>query len=115
MKTTITVERLKELVQEFMILRQDVYEHAEEWAYVMLEPDLIQSREVTLAYLEQMTKEEFISFAENGFFGHILNKFKSAEMYNVIEARYEKHFGTNRDDQFYLDYVKRLINYVERP
>ena len=115
MKTIITVERLKELVQEFMIVDKDASGHPAEWAYAYLEPDLIQSREVTLAYLEQMTMEEFISFAENGFFGHILNKFKSAEMYNVIEARYEKHFGTNRDDQFYLDYVKRLINYVERP
>ena len=115
MKTIITVERLKELVREFMILRQDVYEHAEEWAYVMLEPDLIQSREVTLAYLEQMTKEEFISFAENGFFDHILDKFESAAIYNVIEAQYENFFGTNRDDPFYLEYLKGLNNCVTKP
>ena len=115
MKTMITVERLRELVQEFMIVNKDASGHPAEWAYAYLEPDLIQSREVTLAYLEQMTKEEFISFAENGFFDHILDKFESAAIYNVIEAQYENFFGTNRDDPFYLEYLIGLDNCVKKP
>ena len=59
MKSKITVEQLKELVQEFIALEDDKEMDSGEWAYVMLEPMLIANEEVTLNYLKQINEEEF--------------------------------------------------------
>ena len=113
MKNSITVERLKELVQEYMILRNDEMENSTEWAYVMLEPDLIANEEVTLRYLMQINEEEFDALGEDQWFEYIVGKFKSQEMLNVILAKYKNFFGESTDTEFYRDNIEGLNNCIK--
>ena len=110
----VTVEKLKELVQEFMRLEQDEYENSTEWAYVALEPDLIRSHDVTLAYLKQIdSKEEFVSLGENSFLEEILDHFQSAAIYGAIEEQYAKFFGTAKETPFYKEFIEGLDKIVK--
>ena len=113
MKNQITVERLKELVKEFMVLEKDEFGHSSEWAYVMLEPALIECYEVTLKYLKQIDKDEFIALGENHWFSVILTKFKSLEMLNIILSQYKIFFGESIDTEFYRDSIKGLENCIK--
>ena len=113
MKTQITVERLKELVREYIVLRNDEMENSTEWAYVMLEPDLIANEEVTLRYLMQINKDEFDVLGENHWFEHIVGTFKSQEMLNIIQMKYKSFFGESIDTEFYREYIDGLRNCVK--
>lgn len=114
MKNKITVERLKELVREYIILRNDEMENSTEWAYVMLEPDLIANEEVTLRYLMQINKDEFDVLGEDNWFEHIVGKFRSQEMLNIIQMQYKKFYGESTDTEFYREYIEGLINCIYR-
>ena len=109
----ITAKKLKELVQEFIRLEKDEGIDSTEWAYVALEPDLIASQEVTLEYLQSISKEEFITLGENGWFEHILSHFKSTEIYEVIDLQYVNFFGTDKKTCFYEEYIADLKCYVK--
>ena len=113
MKNSITVERLKELVQEYIILRNDEMENSTEWAYVMLEPNLIANEEVTLHYLMQINKDEFDVLGEDQWFEYILGKFKSQEMLNVILEKYKNFFGESTDTEFYHESIEGLDNCIK--
>ena len=112
-KDKITVERLKALVQEYITLRNDEMENSTEWAYVMLEPDLQACEEVTLNYLMQINEEEFVALGDDQWFDIILSKFKSAEVLNVILAKYANFFGEDTTTPFYQDSIEGLHNYVK--
>lgn len=112
MKNKITVERLNDLVRKYIILRNDEMENHTEWAYVMLEPDLLANEEVTLSYLMQINKEEFDVLGEDHFFSIILNKFKSAKILNVILSQYAKFYGEDTCTHFYRDSIEGLQNYI---
>ena len=113
MKTKITVERLKELVREYIILRNDEMENSTEWAYVMLEPDLIANEEVTLRYLMQINKDEFDVLGEDRWLEYIVEKFKSQEMLDVILAKYRDFFGESIDTEFYRKSIEGLSNCIK--
>ena len=113
MKTKITVERLKELVREYIILRNDEMENSTEWAYVMLEPDLIANEEVTLRYLMQINKDEFDVLGEDNWFEHIVGKFRSQEMLNIIQMQYKKFYGESTDTEFYRESIEGLYNCIK--
>lgn len=112
MKNEITIEKLNELVQKYVILRNDETENHTEWAYVMLEPDLIKNEEVTLSYLMQISKDEFDVLGEDHFFETILRKFKSVKILNVILSQYAKFYGEDTSTPFYQDSIKGLHHYL---
>ena len=112
MKNKITVERLKELIQNYILLRNDEMENHTEWAYVMLEPDLIVNEEVTLHYFMQINKEEFDALGEDHLFETILRKFKSVEILNVILAKYASFYGADTTTPFYQDCIEGLKNCI---
>ena len=114
MKNKITVERLKELIQNYILLRNDEMENHTEWAYVMLEPNLLACEDVTLNYLMQINKEEFVVLGEDQWFDCILSKFKSVEILNVILAKYAFFFGENTQTDFYRESMKGLHHCIER-
>jgi len=114
MKNEITVERLKELAQKYIILRNDETENHTEWAYVMLEPDLLACEDVTLSYLMQINKEEFVALGEDQWFDCILSKFKSNEILKVILTKYAVFFGEDSETEFYQDCIKGLHNCIKR-
>ena len=109
----ITVNRLKSLVQEFIIKEKDEMENSTEWAYVMLEPVLVESLSVTLDYLNQITEEEFNVLGENHWFEHIVGKFKSAEVLDIICLTYHKFYGESTDTEFYRDNIEGLRNCIK--
>ena len=113
MKTKITVERLKELVRKYIVLRNDEMEDSTEWAYVMLEPDLIANEEVTLRYLMQINKDEFDVLGEDRWLEYIVEKFKSQEMLDVILAKYRDFFGESIDTEFYRESIEGLCNCIK--
>lgn len=105
----ITVNELKKMIQKFMALEQDEEANSTEWAYVMLEPALLESQEVTLDYLAQIeNKEEFMALGENSWFSYILGHFESAEIHNAIEERYARFFGADKDTPFYKEHIEKL-------
>ncbi len=112
MKNEITVERLKALVQEYMVLEKDEMENSTEWAYVALEPALVACKEVTLNYLMQIDKDEFITLGENHYFEDILSKFKSAEILNLMLLQYANFFGQDASTDFYHDSINGLRNCI---
>ena len=105
-KEQITVERLKALVAEYARKENEPYGHPVEWAYVMLEPDLIASREITLEFLKQMSKEEFDVMLN--FFLDVMKKFKSAEFLSIIESHYLKYYGENKETEAYIENIDGL-------
>ena len=105
-KETITVEKLKELVAEYIRLEQDPLENSTEWAYVALEPELKASEAMTLAFLKQMNKEEFDGMCP--FFFDVMRRFKSSEMLQIIEAHYAEYYGTGRETDLYRTYISGL-------
>lgn len=109
----ISVEKLKELVQTYMTMENDPLEESTDWCYACLEPALIESRETTLKYLQQITKEEFVLLGENGLFEHILGRFKSAEIYSEIEKQYTTFFDEDKDTDFYKEYIGYLSSLVK--
>ena len=113
MKNSITGERLKALIQEYIILRNDEMENSTEWAYVMLEPDLIANEEVTLRYLMQINKDEFDVLGEDNWFEHIVGKFRSQEMLNIIQMQYKKFYGGSTDTEFYHNNIECLKNCIK--
>lgn len=114
MKNKITVDRLKALVQEYMVLEKDKMENSTEWAYVMLEPDLLACEEVTLNYLKQIEEEEFVTLGENQWFESIICKFKSAEILNVILTKYADFYGEDTETDFYQNSIEGLHNCIKR-
>lgn len=114
MKSKITVEQLKELVQEFIALEDDKEMDSGEWAYVMLEPMLIANEEVTLNYLKQINEEEFRALGENHWFEDILCKFRSVEILDVIRTQYFRFFGEDTTTEFYLDSIEGLQNCIKK-
>lgn len=113
MKNSITVERLKELVQEYITLRNDEMENSTEWAYVMLEPDLIANEEVTQRYLMHINKDEFDVLGEDHWFEHIVGNFKSQEMLNIIQMKYKSFFGESTDTEFYREAIAGLRDCIK--
>ena len=109
----ITVDRLRELVQKFIVLEKDEMENSTEWAYVMLEPALIECEEVTLHYLKHLSTEEFKVLGDNSWFEHILCKFQSVEILDTIQAQYFQFFGDSKDTDFYRDNIVGLINCIK--
>ena len=113
MKSKITVEHLRKLVQEFIAMEKDETEDSTEWAYVALEPDLLKCEEVTLNYLTQINKEEFIALGENHWFDDILRKFKSSEILNTIYLKYNEFYGEEKTTDFYINSIEDLENYIK--
>ena len=93
MKNKITVERLKELTREYIILRNDEMENHTEWAYVMLEPDLTANEEVPLSYLMQINKDEFDVLCKD----HFLQPF----------------FASLNPPKFWTRYFRSTLNFTE--
>ena len=113
MKNKITVELLKARVQEYIAMVKDEPEYSVDWAYAMLEPDLLVCEEVTLNYLMQISEEEFVALGENHWFEDILCKFKSVEFLNVILQQYAKFYGDNKTTVFYQNYIECLHHCIE--
>ena len=113
MKSKITVEHLKKMVQEFITMEKDETEDSTEWAYVALEPDLLKCEEVTLNYLMQINKDEFTALGENHWFDDILRKFKSSEILNTIYLKYNEFYGEEKTTDFYINSIENLKNYIK--
>ena len=112
MKSHITVEQLRELVNMFMIFEQDPNEDSTEWAYACLEPALVECERITLDYLRQISKREFDALGENGYFEDILRRFPSVEILDVIEMRYLDFYGDNKNTDFYRENIAGLRNCI---
>lgn len=113
MKSKITVEHLRKMVQEFIAMEKDETEDSTEWAYVALEPDLLKCEEVTLKYLTQINKDEFIALGENHWFYSILHKFKSSEILNTIHLKYVEFYGEEKTTDFYINSIEGLESYIK--
>ncbi|MBO5897884.1 MAG: hypothetical protein J6R04_02620 [Clostridia bacterium] len=105
-KGCISVNKLKELTQEYISLGQTEEGHSTEWAYVMLEPTLHSSKEVTLAFFKQMDKIEFDALVE--FFEDAVTKFQSKEMVETIESLYARFYGQDVQSEIYLQSIVGL-------
>ena len=113
MKNKMTVERMKELVQEFIVMEKDETENSTEWAYVMLEPALLECEDVTLNYFKQIDKEEFNAIGDNHWFEDVLCKFQSVELLNTIISQYVNFYGEDKTTDFYQNSIKGLHNCIK--
>jgi hypothetical protein len=107
----ITVAKLKALTTKFIELVQNEFENSTEWAYVMLEPDLLKNEECTVSFIEQMNKEEFNAISD--FFMQIADRFQSKKLIELIEAQYRSFYGDNTDSDLYRDNIKGLRDCIK--
>ncbi len=113
MKNKMTVDKLKALIKEFIILEQNEMEDSTEWAYVNLEPELTKNEDIILEFLKQMTQDEFITIANNSWFEDVLCKFNSIEMLNIIKSKWNLFFANNDSSQIPFFEIDKLNNCIK--
>ena len=104
---------LKDLVQQYIALINDEMEDSTEWAYVALDPALVENEEVTTNYLKQISEDEFKVLGEDRYFEDIVSKFKSSEILSVIRLQYKNFFGESTDTDFYRNSIEGLDNCIK--
>ena len=112
MKKIVSVDTLKENVQVYMRLEEE-NSNGWEWYCTCALEDLLQNENVTLAYIQQMTKGEFdvtISLSLD-----IVTKFKSVDLACAFVNVYEKYYGQGVDeDNFYQNEILPLLKFIQQ-
>ena len=112
MNKKISVDSLKENIQVYMRLEKD-NENGWGWLYSCALDDFLKSEDVTLAYVNQMTKDEFdvmISLSSD-----IVAKLKSVELANAFINIYKKYYGQGLEDNYlYQNEIQPLFDFIQK-
>lgn len=112
MKKLVSVDSLKENVQVYMRLEKE-NANGWEWYCTCALGDLLQNENVTLAYVQQMTKEELdvtLSLSLD-----IVTKFKSLDLACAFVNVYKKYYGQGVDEEnFYQNEIQPLLKIIEQ-
>ena len=112
MKDVVSVNSLKEDVQVYMRLEK---ENANGWGWysTCALGNLLQNENITLAYVQQMTKEELdvtLSLSLD-----IVTRFKSLDLACAFVNVYEKFYGHGVDeDDFYQNEIQPLRKIIQQ-
>jgi hypothetical protein len=110
MKKVISVDSLKENVQVYMRLEKE-NANGWEWFCTCALEDFLQNENVTLAYIQQMTKEELDVTLSLSL--EIVRKFKSLDLACAFLNVYEKYYGQGLDEEnFYENEILPLLKVI---
>ena len=112
MKKVVSVDTLKENVQVYLRLERE-NANGWEWYCTCALEDLLQNENVTLSYIQQITKEEFnvtISLSLD-----IVTKFKSVDLACAFVNAYKKYYEQGMDvENFYQNEIQPLLKFIQQ-
>lgn len=110
MKNVATVQSLKEDVKVYERLEKE-NANGWEWYCTCALGNLLQNESVTLAYVQQMTKEELdvtLSLSLD-----IVKKFQSVHLARAFVDMYARHYGQGADENgFYQNEIQPLLQFI---
>ena len=109
-KKEVSVEYLRSLTLRYIELLHSETENSTEWAYVMLEPDLLADATVTLAFFRTLGRKEFEALGP--YYEDVMQKWKDSALVNLLEDLYSIYYGENRDTEFYREFLCGLRKYT---
>ncbi|MBQ7364316.1 MAG: hypothetical protein IJW46_01815 [Clostridia bacterium] len=109
MNPNVTVETLKALSMQYHLNAGNENVNVAQWAVLHFAPALLTDYEISLAFIDQMTKSEFD--AASSFFGAMIRKFQSLDMVEKIETVYHRFYSTT-NNEIYRETVANIRNYL---
>lgn len=112
MKKAVTVEKIKELVEMSIEFEKVEHGNGSDWDDIFLEPALMESHDVTLAFIESAEKHEFE--VVSCYFGLLIRKFNSETLLSAVLSQYKKLYGDDTDNEVYQYDIKGLENWLKK-